>query len=247
MDRTALFDLDGTLADFEQEFMGRMSKLGAPSEPVSGSDDFWQDDLPEHLRERKRLVKVEPGFWARLPRIELGFQIFDIVVNECGFRPVILTKGPWKNPRAWMEKHEWCAAQPELEDVPVIIAGGDDDAKSMVYGRILVDDYPPYVTEWLKVRPRGLVIMPERSINEGFSHPNVVKCDGSNLDEVRKRVRQARDRDPGRKPQVSVRREGRKRDHEDWQKPFVIRVDGKIRARVWWVNGHPYLRCERYG
>lgn len=61
-------------------------------------------------------------------------------------------------------------------------------AKGLVYGAILVDDWPEYVERWLKHRPRGLVVMPASSNNVGYNHPNVIRYDGSNIDEVRKRM-----------------------------------------------------------
>jgi hypothetical protein len=56
--------------------------------------------------------------------------------------------------------------------------------KSMVYGRVLMDDWPGYVVEWLKARPRGLVIMPDRPWNQGFEHPRMVRYYGDNDGEV---------------------------------------------------------------
>ncbi|MBS3153172.1 hypothetical protein J4426_01235 [Candidatus Woesearchaeota archaeon] len=58
------------------------------------------------------------------------------------------------------------------------------------------DDYPGYISEWLAHRPRGLVIMPVYEYNRGFSHPNLVKYDGSNLAEVRRVLEIAKMRRP---------------------------------------------------
>tara|TARA_Y100000310_G_C20512920_1_gene729762 strand:+ start:436 stop:588 length:153 start_codon:yes stop_codon:yes gene_type:complete len=43
--------------------------------------------------------------------------------------------------------------------------------KGIVYGKVLVDDYPCYIKRWLENRPRGLVIMPAHSYNRDFEHP----------------------------------------------------------------------------
>ncbi|MGA0270493.1 MAG: hypothetical protein ACO3ME_09370, partial [Ilumatobacteraceae bacterium] len=56
--------------------------------------------------------------------------------------------------------------------------------KSMVYGRVLMDDWPPYVVPWLKARPRALVILPDRPWNQGFEHPRVIRYTGDNDDVV---------------------------------------------------------------
>ena len=37
---------------------------------------------------------------------------------------------------------------------------------------------------WLSNRPRGLGIMPVNDYNKYFEHPQVIKWDGTNLDEV---------------------------------------------------------------
>lgn len=68
--------------------------------------------------------------------------------------------------------------------------------KGGTYGRVLVDDYPKYVKDWLKHRPRGLVIMPAHSYNEGFTHPNVIRHDGTNNNLVRMYLQAAYDRKP---------------------------------------------------
>jgi 5'-nucleotidase len=58
--------------------------------------------------------------------------------------------------------------------------------KSLVYGTFLYDDYLPYMEAWLKHRPRGLGIMPVTRSNRDFRHPQVVKWDGTNFDEVKR-------------------------------------------------------------
>ena len=56
--------------------------------------------------------------------------------------------------------------------------------KSVHYGKVLVDDYPGYIEAWLEHRPRGLVIMPAHDHNKDFVHAQVVRYDGTDLDEV---------------------------------------------------------------
>jgi hypothetical protein len=46
---------------------------------------------------------------------------------------------------------------------------------------------------------------------------------------------------PEPSPVVTVRRGQQK---EEWKRPVVISVDGKVRVRVTWVNGPPHLRWE---
>ena len=70
--------------------------------------------------------------------------------------------------------------------------------KSFTYGRVLVDDWPDYVTSWLEHRPRGLVVMPAHPWNVDFNHPNVIRYDGSehNRKDVRDRLITAASRKP---------------------------------------------------
>jgi len=78
--------------------------------------------------------------------------------------------------------------------VPITMTGN----KGLVYGKILVDDFPPYIEAWLKHRPRGLVIMPAHRWNEKFQHPNVLRYDGNSqqLKKIKKAMKIARDRRP---------------------------------------------------
>ena len=71
--------------------------------------------------------------------------------------------------------------------------------KGLVYGKVLFDDWPEYITSWLEYRPRGLVIMPNHPHNQGFKHPNVIRYIGSNWEEVRTALIKVRDRKPGEK------------------------------------------------
>jgi hypothetical protein len=47
--------------------------------------------------------------------------------------------------------------------------------KGLVYGKVLFDDWPGYITRWLEWRPRGLVLMLDHSWNQGFQHDNVIR------------------------------------------------------------------------
>lgn len=174
----ALIDMDGTLADFASALTARIKELASPNEEPGP----W-------IKARSRLVKNTPGFWLGLERLPVGFAILERVM-AAGFDTHVLTKGPNNAANAWTEKLQWCARH--LPDVPVTIT----KEKSLVYGRVLVDDWPPYFEGWLNRRPRGLVIIPAQPWNEGYEHPNAIRCDGSvkSLNEVTARLVQARDR-----------------------------------------------------
>lgn len=179
----ALFDLDGTLADFDKSMHEHLDKMRDPNEPPVADE---HDNQPSWITARRRLVKQIPGFWANLPRLELGFQVLQ-VATDLKFNNYILSKGPKKNPTAWAEKIIW--VRRELgDDIPVNLS----EDKGLVYGKVLVDDWPEYVTRWLEWRVRGLVVMVAQQWNEGFTHANVIRYDGKNHDELVERMQTIR-------------------------------------------------------
>ena len=127
-------------------------------------------------------MRRQPGWWRNLPRLKLGFDML-AELRALSFEIHVLTKGPLGTPSAWTEKLEWC--QQHLPGVPVTITMD----KGLVYGKVLVDDYPPYVERWLTWRPRGLVVLPAQPWNAGFTHKNAIRYDGHNLEEVRAALR----------------------------------------------------------
>lgn len=52
--------------------------------------------------------------------------------------------------------------------------------KSLVFGKVLVDDSPDYIRDWLKGHRHGWGILPAHPTNEGFQHPRAIRYDGSN-------------------------------------------------------------------
>jgi len=179
---TALFDLDGTLADFDKSMRAHLALLRGPAEDPT-LDETHAEEL-SHMKARRRLVKSQPGFWRKLEKIELGFSILT-EVRELRFRCYVLSKGPRKVSHAWSEKVEWC--DEHIPDLPIVLA----EDKGLVYGKVLVDDWPEYVERWLTWRPRGLVISVAQPWNVGIDErfpDNVIRYDGHNLDQVRERL-----------------------------------------------------------
>lgn len=178
----ALVDLDGTLADFDGEMTRRMRRLQAPSEEPYAS--VGNVDGAPYVEERKLLIKSQPGFWRGLPELPLGFEILSML-RELKFTIHILSKAPRKLLAALTEKAEWCALH--VPDLPVMLT----QDKGLHYGKTLVDDWPPYVTRWLKWRRRGLVVMPAQPWNADFKHPNVIRYAGLRGDQAMLRERLA--------------------------------------------------------
>lgn len=175
-----LFDLDGSLADYEAQLKRDLTKiLGEEDLKKFNELGMWKADEQEPFKSLIRLIKNQSNWWKNLPLIGEGLVIFDLSTN-IGFKNHILTKGPKHYPQAWKEKVEWCQ-QLFGKDIDIHITSD----KGMVYGKFLYDDYPDYMLCWLKRRPRGLGIMPVNKFNKDFSHPRVIKWDGTNYDEVK--------------------------------------------------------------
>ena len=187
----ALFDMDGTIADYVSAMKRDMESLRSPEEPESDGDNLWNENAPGHIKARKETIEKTRGWWRELKPIPVGIDVMKIA-QELGFEIRILTKGPNDVPQAWAEKLEWC--QHHLgKDIQVTITRD----KGTVYGRVLVDDYWPFMEGWLKHRKNGLGLMPGDSDNKDVPHPNVTFYDSRNLDEVKELLISARDREEG--------------------------------------------------
>lgn len=178
MTNAGLFDMDGSLADYTGRLVADLEMMRSPQEPEITAANLWTaENAHKWLKVRIRLIKAQPNWWLNLPPIEAGLRVFR-ESEKIGYNNHILTKGPKKHPDAWSEKHKWCARH--LGSVPVTVTSD----KSLFYGKFLYDDFPDYADAWLKHRPRGLVIMPVTEYNVEYQHPQVVKWDGTNWDEV---------------------------------------------------------------
>jgi 5'-nucleotidase len=176
--KIALFDMDGTLADYDGQLLKDLQRLASEYEPPP----VLYSDAP-YLEARRQVITSQVGWWIKLSKFQLGWDVLE-VAKEIGYSISVLTKGPARKHTAWAEKVEWCNHH---------LAGYIDGVtiaydKGLVYGAVLVDDWPDYIKSWLEHRPRGLVIMPAHDHNAGFTHPNVVRYDGTNIDEVRIRM-----------------------------------------------------------
>lgn len=176
----ALVDMDGTIANFSKGLGDAMKTLETPEENGKWDyEDYDQDTEPDFMKARRRLVKHVPGFWRNLPRIERGFKILDIL-TELDFDIIIFTKAPTHQPSAFMEKAEWC--EENLVGYKYKLSMVQD--KGLHYGKLLVDDWPKYVSRWLQFRPRGHVIMPSCKYNRDFNHDQVIRYEGNSAAEI---------------------------------------------------------------
>lgn len=192
MDDIALFDMDGSLADYTSALVRDLEMLRSPGEAPITAENIWDIEKQPHIMTRMRLIKNQPGWWLNLTPLAAGMEVWD-VCKRFGFKNTILTKGPKKHSNAWDEKLQWC--QKHLgDDVEVHIASD----KSLVYGKLLYDDYPEYMLGWLKHRPRGLGIMPVAPANMGFNHPSVIMYRGiEDMEKLICSIKFVKDRKPG--------------------------------------------------
>ena len=173
----ALFDMDGTLVNYDKGMWEQLKKHMS-EEQFNNLPSNIHGQLPDWLFNLKQLIYNQPYWWRDLEKVKIGFDVFNLA-KEIGFDIRILTKGPITSSNAWKEKVEWCKIH--VPDIKITIT----EDKSLVYGKVLVDDFPDYVLNWLEYRPRGLVIMPLHDYNKDFKHPNVIHYDGTNIEQVK--------------------------------------------------------------
>ena len=193
--KTALFDMDGTLADHDKAMLQDLRLIQEPGPDILDlvpNKNLHSDDIPDYIIRRIKMIRSVPGWWRNLDTMPIGFEVMRIA-REIGFEIHVLTQGPLSHPAAWKEKIEWC--QDYLPDDVKITITRD---KGLVYGRVLVDDFSDYMIQWLAHRPRGLGIMPIASQNKDFEHPNVIHANDFNYILVREKLQEAFDREEGK-------------------------------------------------
>lgn len=183
-----LFDMDGTLFDYEGQLRKDLIALMSPEESMP--ENLWDESL-DYIKNRMDLIKSIPGWWAKLPLLQMGWDIFNVATN-LDFELEVLTKGPRSKSLAWKEKLESITIV--APNLTVNIVGKN---KSLYYGRFLVEDYTPYLAGWLKHRPRGLGILIDNKSNRDFAHPNVIRYNGENLSEIERHLVAVRKRKNG--------------------------------------------------
>lgn len=206
-DKVALVDMDGTLCDYDGAMQKSLEELQAPCEEnvVIG----YGKDHPDYIWNRMKLIKSHGDWWENLPRLAIGFEALALM-KDIGFYISILTQGPRQNPVAWSHKVAWCMKN--VPDIDITITRN----KGLSYGRVLMDDYPEYIRQWLEHRPRGLVIMPAQKWNTSeaiaeeekrleqehgvpmpFPWGNIIRYDGTNIKEVHDALIKAFNREAG--------------------------------------------------
>jgi 5'(3')-deoxyribonucleotidase len=189
MDQIALFDMDNTICDWDGSMVEDLKRVlpDLYTEPNMGRStgylEYWmgdgRNDRPEWVENLMAVIRTQVGWWKNLKPLRFGMWLLRHAI-ETGWEVNILTKGPATKPYAWSEKVEWCTTHIQ-PPAPITVCAD----KSLVYGKVLVDDYPPYIQKWLKYRRNGLVIMPAHDYNRNFHHPNVLRVTEDPNDEDR--------------------------------------------------------------
>lgn len=183
MKRLALIDMDGTLADYDKAMKWDLKMIAHPSEQAEIESLLMMGDRskwPAYIKARERMIRSQPNWWFNLePRVG-AFEVAT-VLQDLGFDLHICTKVPsYPAATASEQKIRWCEhwlKTADLGNVPITVSGD----KGIVFGDILYDDWPEYITPWLNRNPNGFVIMPAHPWNESFAHPNIYRIyDGYN-------------------------------------------------------------------
>ncbi len=184
LQNVALFDLEGTLTDYEGGMRLDLAALAAPDEvPYS-----VYGKVPKHIMRRMDFIQQRPGWWQQLGDYDLGFDILQSCL-AIGFRIHVLVQGVEDRSEASLEKVRWFQEHilPRVPDAAITIVRD----KSTISGDVLVDDYPGSLHRWLEPRPFGLGVMPVKDSNHDFTHAQVLRYDGMNLNTVAERLREA--------------------------------------------------------
>jgi len=181
----ALVDMDGTICDCAAAITKGFAELRGPHEDPH---DEEADEPSNHIIARRRLIMSVPGFWRNLRPLPLGFHVLE-VLEELGFKTYVFTKGPSDQSLGWMEKFDWCRHY--VPHLPIVMT----EDKRLIHGAVLVDDWPPYIAQWLSGCPNGLVIVPAQPWNiniEACFPAQSIRYDGTNLNIVRRRLEEIR-------------------------------------------------------
>ena len=172
-DLVALVDMDNSVADYELSMLEGLKLLASEAEIQKyGPVDCWstiQDaSLKRVLKRRKDYVKKRPGFFEGLPVIQTGMDVVALL-QRLGYRLMVASKAPVWGDEPWVEKARWC--RKHLPEQGITLTHD----KSLMYGKVLFDDFPEYITAWLEHRPRGHVLMLDGPVNRNFEHSSVFR------------------------------------------------------------------------
>jgi phosphoglycolate phosphatase-like HAD superfamily hydrolase len=77
--KNALFDLDGTLADYDGQLLNDLQKIASEFEPPPE----LYTDVP-YIEARRHVITSQVGWFLNLPKFKLGWDVLEIA-NFLGF------------------------------------------------------------------------------------------------------------------------------------------------------------------
>ncbi len=136
-----LVDLDNTVADFDRGMEIFLRKLHPDVQIIPACDrrTFWyQRDYPEKLHPLMQGIYNSHGFYADLLPIEGAIEAINEMSKD-GIEVMLCSANLRDNPYCASEKHAWVGRYLGRDFVERLILSTD---KTMVYGRVLIDDNP---------------------------------------------------------------------------------------------------------
>lgn len=170
-DFVALIDMDGTVADYDLAMYEGLQVLASPQEIADhGPVETWlRGSFPQDiLKNRMDFIKKRQGFFENLKPIATGMSVVALL-QDLGYRLMVASKAPGWGDEPWVEKARWCRKHLPKQGITLT------HDKSLVYGKVLFDDWPAYTEAWLRHRPRGKVIMLDGPHNQGYEHSNCMR------------------------------------------------------------------------
>lgn len=73
--KIALFDLDGTLADYTGKLIRDLNSIKSPSEKDVTTGTILRNEA--HLEARRHIITSQVGWWLKLEKIKLGWDILE--------------------------------------------------------------------------------------------------------------------------------------------------------------------------
>ncbi|HSH18068.1 MAG TPA: hypothetical protein VK978_01655 [Candidatus Saccharimonadales bacterium] len=139
---TVLVDMDGVIADFDDEALRRMSLRDPQFVRKEVRENFYiADDYPEHVDALKAISR-EKGFFAALPVADGALEGWQRII-DLGYHPQICTSPIRSNPTSdpeklgWLEKHFAPIFGKHIVDEAIVTSD-----KHLFQGIALIDDRP---------------------------------------------------------------------------------------------------------
>jgi len=79
IENIALFDMDGTLCDYDNGLFDELEKLKSPYEQTFHPP--IRNNAPDYIKARADLIRKSEDWWANLPKLKFGFDILNVAIE----------------------------------------------------------------------------------------------------------------------------------------------------------------------